>query len=180
MAFSPLTQGPLSDKYLDGVPSAEPNGKRPVTVAERVRSDGGKRKQLRQLNELAAQRGQTLAQMALAWVLKESDVTSVLIGASRPQQIKENIAVLGRTVLLRKNFAPYRRNCRPCVRSGHVVLGREELYMGSGKKPPLFVPLWKRQALRAKALTQRSQCWGGGESRFGTIGALDGASITSM
>ena len=97
VAFSPLAQGLLSDKYLDGVPSQSRMAKgRSLSLKESVLT-AEKRQQLRQLNELAAQRGQTLAQMALAWVLKDSDVTSVLIGASRPEQIRENIAVLGHT-----------------------------------------------------------------------------------
>ena len=97
MAFSPLAQGLLTDKYLEGVPAQSRMAKgRSVSLKESMLTTE-KRDQLRQLNELAAQRGQTLAQMALAWVLKDSDVTSVLIGASRPQQIKENIAVLGHT-----------------------------------------------------------------------------------
>ena len=50
--------------------------------------------QIRRLNELAAQRGETLAQMALKWVVKDGDVTSVLIGASKPQQILENLKVM--------------------------------------------------------------------------------------
>ena len=97
VAFSPLAQGLLTDKYLEGVPAQSRMAKgRSVSLKESMLTTE-KRDQLRQLNELAAQRGQTLAQMALAWVLKDSDVTSVLIGASRPQQIKENIAVLGHT-----------------------------------------------------------------------------------
>ena len=87
----------MTDKYLEGVPAQSRMAKgRSVSLKESMLTTE-KRDQLRQLNELAAQRGQTLAQMALAWVLKDSDVTSVLIGASRPQQIKENIAVLGHT-----------------------------------------------------------------------------------
>ena len=90
IAFSPLAQGLLSDRYLKGIPSDS-----------RIMTDGRFLKagaltperlaQIRQLNDLAAQRGQTLAQMALSWVLRDGIVTSVLAGASRPEQILDNI-----------------------------------------------------------------------------------------
>ena len=89
IAFSPLAQGLLSDRYLKGIPSDS-----------RIMTDGRFLKagaltperlaQIRQLNDLAAQRGQTLAQMALSWVLRDGIVTSVLAGASRPEQILDN------------------------------------------------------------------------------------------
>ena len=90
IAFSPLEQGMLSDRYLNGIPADS-----------RVRTDGRflhasdlteqKLGQIRALNELAQQRGQTLAQMALAWVLRDSLVTSVVVGASRPEQLVQNL-----------------------------------------------------------------------------------------
>ncbi|WP_294456325.1 L-glyceraldehyde 3-phosphate reductase [uncultured Allofournierella sp.] len=90
IAFSPLEQGMLSDRYLNGIPADS-----------RVRTDGRflhasdlteqKLGQIRALNELAQQRGQTLAQMALAWVLRDSVVTSVVVGASRPEQLVQNL-----------------------------------------------------------------------------------------
>ncbi len=90
IAFSPLEQGLLSDRYLNGIPDDS-----------RIKKDGRFLKEtsitpellgkLHKLNDLAKQRGQTLAQMALAWVLKDKTVTSVLIGASKPSQILENI-----------------------------------------------------------------------------------------
>ena len=95
VAFSPLAQGLLSDKYLDGIPAQSRMAKGRF-LKESMLTDE-RRSQIRQLNALAAQRGQSLAQMALAWVLKDSDVTTVLIGASTPQQIRENIAVVGHT-----------------------------------------------------------------------------------
>ncbi len=89
IAFSPLAQGMLTDKYLGGIPEDS-----------RIRRDGRflhesdltetRIARIRALNALAADRGQTLAQMALAWVLKDEEITSVLIGASKPEQIAEN------------------------------------------------------------------------------------------
>lgn len=96
IAFSPLAQGLLTDRYLNGVPEDS-----------RVKTDGRflkeaalteeKLDQIRKLNELAAGRGQTLAEMALSWVLKDKIVTSVLIGASKPSQILDNIKALNNT-----------------------------------------------------------------------------------
>ena len=96
IAFSPLAQGLLTNRYLNGIPEDS-----------RVRTDGRflkesalteeKLAQIRALNEIAASRGQTLAEMALAWILKDGKVTSVLIGASRPEQILDNIKALENT-----------------------------------------------------------------------------------
>ena len=96
IAFSPLAQGMLTDRYLNGIPADS-----------RIATDGRFLKetaltperlsQIRALNELAKKRGQTLAEMALSWILKDGDVTSVLIGASRPEQILDNIAIVGHT-----------------------------------------------------------------------------------
>lgn len=96
IAFSPLAQGLLTDRYLKGIPADS-----------RIRTDGRFLKenaltekrlnQIRVLNELAAQRGQTLAEMALSWVLRDGIVTSVLAGASRPQQILDNIKAVQNT-----------------------------------------------------------------------------------
>lgn len=96
IAFKPLEQGMLTDKYLNGIPEDS-----------RVRRDGRylrenslvpeKMEKVRKLNLMAKERGQSLAQMALAWVLQEKAVTSVLIGASRPSQILENLKMLENT-----------------------------------------------------------------------------------
>lgn len=93
IAFSPLAQGTLTDRYLNGIPADS-----------RVKTDGRflkesqlteeKLSQIRALNEIAKERGETLSQMALKWVLKDGAVTSVLIGASKPQQILDNLKVL--------------------------------------------------------------------------------------
>jgi L-glyceraldehyde 3-phosphate reductase len=94
ITFSPLSQGLLTDRYLHGIPEDS-----------RVRTDGRFLKEnaitqetlnkIKTLNEIAKERGQTLAQMALSWILRDGDITSVLIGASRPSQILDNIGALG-------------------------------------------------------------------------------------
>lgn len=94
ICFSPLAQGLLTDRYLHGIPEDS-----------RIRTDGRflkesqiteeRLEQIRALNRIAQERGQSLAQMALRWVLKDDDVTSVLIGASKPEQILDNLKVVG-------------------------------------------------------------------------------------
>ncbi len=90
IAFSPLAQGMLTDRYLNGIPedSRIARDGRFLHAADLTEERIGR---IRRLSVLAGQRGQTLAQMALSWVLKDDDVCSVLIGASKPQQITENI-----------------------------------------------------------------------------------------
>jgi L-glyceraldehyde 3-phosphate reductase len=91
--FSPLAQGLLTNKYLGGIPedsrAAKPHG---FLKPDRITDE--RLSQVRQLNELAQQREQTLAQMALAWVLRHEVVTSALIGASRPSQIEDSVGAL--------------------------------------------------------------------------------------
>ena len=93
ITFSPLAQGQLTDRYLNGIPEDS-----------RIRKDGRFLKesvltperldQIRRLNDLAAQRGEKLADMALGWLLQHKEVTSVLIGASKPQQILDNVRAI--------------------------------------------------------------------------------------
>ena len=92
ISFSPLAQGMLTDRYINGIPEDS-----------RIKTDGrflNQEKltphieQIKKLNNIAAKRGETLAQMALKWVVKDDDVTSVLVGASKPQQILENLKVI--------------------------------------------------------------------------------------
>ena len=96
ITFCPLAQGLLTDRYLHGIPEDS-----------RIRTDGRFLKEnavsedtiskVRRLGELAAERGQSLAQMALAWILRDGDITSVLIGASRPSQILDNTGMVQNT-----------------------------------------------------------------------------------
>jgi len=93
ITFSPLAQGMLTNRYLEGVPddsrAAKPHGflKREALTAERMAI-------VRQLAEIATSRGQTLAQMALAWILRQPAVTSALVGASRVAQIEDSVGAL--------------------------------------------------------------------------------------
>ena len=90
IAFSPLAQGLLTDRYLKGIP-ADSRIRTDTRFLKETSLTEERLKQIRQLNNLAADRGQTLAQMALSWVLRDGIVTSVLAGASRPEQILDNI-----------------------------------------------------------------------------------------
>lgn len=96
ITFCPLAQGLLTDRYINGIPEDS-----------RIRTDGRFLKEnavneetiekVKKLGALAKERGQSLAQMALAWILRDGDITSVLIGASRPSQILDNIGMVGNT-----------------------------------------------------------------------------------
>jgi L-glyceraldehyde 3-phosphate reductase len=92
IAFSPLAQGMLTDRYLGGIPegSRATQGKSldPALLTDEALAH------VRRLNEIAAARGQSLAQLALAWVLRDERVTTVLIGASSVEQLDDNLAVL--------------------------------------------------------------------------------------
>ena len=90
IAFSPLAQGLLTDRYLKGIP-ADSRIRTDIRFLKETSLTEERLKQICQLSNLAADRGQTLAQMALSWVLRDGIVTSVLAGASRPEQILDNI-----------------------------------------------------------------------------------------
>ena len=93
IAFSPLAQGMLTDRYLHGIPKDS----RMLTDGRFLKKEQlteTKLQQIQALNAIAEQRGESLAQMALKWVLKDDVVTSVLIGASKPEQILDNIKVI--------------------------------------------------------------------------------------
>ena len=104
VAFCPLAQGLLTDRYLNGIPADS-----------RIRTDGRFLKesavteerlaQIRRLNNIAAERGQKLSQMALAWVLRDGITTSVIIGASKPSQILENLKAIQNTQFTEEELA---------------------------------------------------------------------------
>ena len=104
VAFCPLAQGLLTDRYLNGIPEDS-----------RIRTDGRflkenavtaeKLAQIRALNEISAKRGQKLAQMALSWILRDSITTSVIIGASKPSQILENLKAVENTTFSPEELA---------------------------------------------------------------------------
>ena len=93
IAFSPLAQGMLTDRYLDGIPegsrAAQQKSLNPDLLTEQNMAH------IRALHGLAQRRGQTLAQLALAWALRDKRVTTVLIGASSVKQLEDNVAALG-------------------------------------------------------------------------------------
>jgi L-glyceraldehyde 3-phosphate reductase len=94
ITFSPLAQGMLTDRYLNGVPEGS-RASRNDSLSPDLLTDQAMAK-VRALNAIAAGRGQTLAQMALAWTLRDARVTSTLIGASSVRQLEDNVATIDR------------------------------------------------------------------------------------
>lgn len=94
IAFCPLAQGMLTNKYLDKQRPADSRLARSEDVCAKRLENRDPIEKLRQLDAIAKRRGQTLAQLAIVWLLRRPEVTSVLIGASRPEQIEENVAAL--------------------------------------------------------------------------------------
>jgi L-glyceraldehyde 3-phosphate reductase len=97
IVFSPLAQGMLTDRYLDGIPEGS-RASRESSLPSELLSDESLAK-IRALNEIAKRRGQSLAQLALAWTLRDPRVTSTLIGASSVSQLEQNVAALDRLEL---------------------------------------------------------------------------------
>ena len=98
IVFSPLAQGLLTDRYLSGIPAGSRAGRphgalRPDAITEE------RRRQITRLNEIASARGQSLAQLAIAWVLRHETVTSALVGASRVAQVEDSVAALEKLAL---------------------------------------------------------------------------------
>ena len=93
IVFSPLAQGMLTDRYLGGVPAGSRASHPGSMSVERMLTDGNLAK-IRALNQVAQRRGQTLAQMAIAWVLRDPVVTSALVGASSVEQLEQNLSAL--------------------------------------------------------------------------------------
>ena len=93
IAFCPLAQGLLTDRYLHGIPG-DSRASKPHGFLKKNDIDEHRLTQIRALGAIAAERGQSLAQMALAWVLRDGRMTSALIGASRVEQIEQNVAAL--------------------------------------------------------------------------------------
>ena len=104
IAFSPLAQGMLTDRYLNGIP-ADSRIRTDTRFLKENALTPQRLEQIRQLNDLAAQRGQTLAQMALSWVLRDGIVTSVLAGASKPEQVLDNIKAAQNTAFTPEELA---------------------------------------------------------------------------
>lgn len=111
ICFSPLAQGLLTDRYLKGIPEDSR-----MRTDNRFLNDSAltddRLKQIQALNDLAAQRGQSLAEMALSWVLRDGIVTSVLIGASKPEQIVQNIRATENTTFSKDELEQIDRICK--------------------------------------------------------------------
>jgi L-glyceraldehyde 3-phosphate reductase len=108
IVFSPLAQGMLTDKYLEGIPSGS-RATRHTTLSPDLITDETLEK-IRALNEIAASRGQTLAQLALAWALRDPRVTSALVGASSVAQLEANVAALDNLELSEDELAEIDRH----------------------------------------------------------------------
>ncbi|MFQ9510576.1 MAG: L-glyceraldehyde 3-phosphate reductase [Lachnospiraceae bacterium] len=103
ICFSPLAQGLLTDRYLNGIPQ-DSRAKRNHFLKEKDITEE-KLEKVRALDKIAKDRGQTLAQLALTWVLRKDRVTTVLIGASRPSQIEDNVAIVKQANLSDEDIA---------------------------------------------------------------------------
>lgn len=104
ITFSPLSQGLLTDRYLNGIPADSRVGHDPRFLNKSVLTDA-RLAQIRALNEIAKKRGQTLAEMSLAWILRDEVVASVLVGASRPSQITDDVKAIKNTSFTAEELA---------------------------------------------------------------------------
>ncbi len=103
IAFSPLAQGLLTDRYLDGIPT-DSRAVKPKAYLRREDVTAAKLEKVRKLKKIAQQREQSVAQMAIAWVLRHANMTSALIGASRVSQIEEIVATLNKLELAKEEL----------------------------------------------------------------------------
>ncbi|HBU8851224.1 aldo/keto reductase [Citrobacter sp. Cs237] len=127
IAFTPLAQGLLTGKYLNGIPEGsrmQREGKKVRGLTENMLTEANL-SSLRLLNAMAQQRGQSMAQMALSWLLKDERVTSVLIGASRPEQLEENVQALKNLAFTAGELAQIDK---------HVADGQLNLWQASSDK----------------------------------------------
>jgi L-glyceraldehyde 3-phosphate reductase len=104
IAFCPLAQGLLTDRYLHGIPG-DSRANKPHGFLKKNDIDEHRLGQVRALDDVAKERGQSLAQMSLAWVLRDGRMTSALIGASRVEQIEQNVAAIGNLVFSEDELA---------------------------------------------------------------------------
>ena len=108
IAFSPLAQGLLTDRYLSGIPADSRAAENDSLQADSITEERLAR--VRALNDVAAGRGQSLAQLALVWVLRDQRVTSALIGASSVRQLEQNVAALANPALSSEELAEIDRH----------------------------------------------------------------------
>ncbi len=120
IAFSPLAQGMLTDRYLNGFP-ADARASKPHGFLKKKDVDDARLAQVRALGDIARERGQTLAQMALAWVLRNKAVTSALIGASKIEQMEQCIATINRLDFAADELARINTILSSGVQSGVTV-----------------------------------------------------------
>ena len=113
ICFSPLAQGQLTNRYLNGIP-ADSRVATDGRFLHKEQLDEAKIACIRALNDIAEQRGETLAQMALKWIMKDGVVTSVLIGASRPEQILDNLKILEGGSFSEEELEEIDRISKPC------------------------------------------------------------------
>jgi len=102
--FSPLAQGLLTNKYLQGIPE-DSRAAKPHGFLKESAITEGRLRQIRALNDIAQARSQTLAQMALSWILKDPRITSVLVGASRPEQLADSLKCLDNLQFAKEELA---------------------------------------------------------------------------
>ncbi len=107
IAFSPLAQGMLTDKYVEGIPEASRAAKKMTYLQSKEVEK--KQPSIKALHQIALDRGQKLSQMAIAWLLKDKRVTSVLIGASSPEQLVENVGALNKLEFSREEDTAIRQ-----------------------------------------------------------------------
>ena len=127
IAFTPLAQGLLTGKYLNGIPQdsrMHREGNKVRGLTPKMLTEGNLNS-LRLLNEMAQQRGQSMAQMALSWLLKDDRVTSVLIGASRAEQLEENVQALNNLTFSTEELAQIDQ---------HIADGELNLWQASSDK----------------------------------------------
>ncbi|HVE07437.1 MAG TPA: aldo/keto reductase, partial [Paraburkholderia sp.] len=110
IAFTPLAQGLLTGKYLNGVPADARVNKAGGDSLKQEHLNEKNLEHVRKLNEIAQRRGQSLAQMALAWTLRDPRVTSALIGASKPEQVRENVGALQNLAFSQQELAEIDRH----------------------------------------------------------------------
>ena len=108
MSFSPLAQGMLTSRYLNGVPAGSRMAEGRFLTEDMLTEQN--LAHVRALNEIAGRRGQTLAQMAISWILRDDRVTSALVGASSVAQLEENLAAAGKTSFTEEELAEIDRN----------------------------------------------------------------------
>lgn len=124
IVFSPLAQGMLTDKYLRGIPAGSRAAAGKSLRQSFLSEDNIAR--IRALNDLAGRRGQSLAQMAIAWALRDPRITSALIGASRPEQVEDSVAALDKLDFTPEELAEIDR---------HAVEGGVNIWAASAERP---------------------------------------------